>query len=878
GMRVQCRDAEWLVKQVSEATVFGGGSRLVRCVGTDSLVRGHEAVFLTALDTLSPVRPEETKLVPDTSSGYQKALLYLEASLRQMPLTGVEPDLLNMGVFDEMEFQRRAVRHALSQPRVRLLLADDVGLGKTIQVGMILSELARRGRAARVLVLAKKSMLAQFQSELWNRFAFPLTRLDSTGIQKLRSRIPLNKNPFEIFHRVIISIDTVKTLQYRNFLQSTRWDVVVIDEAHNVAGANVPDKHLSHRLARILSQRCENLLLTTATPHNGKAETFGRLISLLDPSAIADPDLKEYTAEEIEDFFIMRFKEDVRADLGELLPERDVIPPAQTTVSVSEEEERVFSALAKLRTYAKERARANRLLEYGIYKLFLSSPDACRSSVEKRLASLKGKDPKNPELEHLTAVQDALGKQRLEDSSRFKLLLRELEVIGADSSDGSPRVVIFTESRVTQLALVKALAGHFGIKKISLKHDEQHTQKVAMIDGSFNDENQSRLIEAFSTSHSPIRLLVATDVASEGINLHHQCHHLIHYDLPWSIITTIQRNGRIDRLGQKHRPQIRYLMVRSENKEFHGDYQILSRLLEKVEEINRVSRSGDSVLKLYDAEKEEEYIARHGMLDGDSEIFEHPKDGQEASLEATIEAARHLRDEDFLRSLTEEETSAAEVQVTSRLRLFSDSEYFLKGYEYLRVAGSTGSVANGSSSYLPIEQTAQLHVLQAPKDLLRYLGRTDSKNDVIFGATAIPDEAFLDASSEFRLTDKPARVKLAIEAAKNRPAGSEKRAGYWSSETLITDQHPILKWIGERLLMLHRRGEAPYITSQALLPGELIFAFIGQLSSRAGTPMIASAHAVSFRPSTDGQSGGTTLEPVVEPLASALTRAKLESL
>ncbi|MCP4655558.1 MAG: DEAD/DEAH box helicase, partial [bacterium] len=167
GMRVLCRDAEWLVTRVESA---GGGHSALHCVGADDLVRGHPSIFLTQLDKVEAVDPTATRLKPDDSAGYRMAKLYLEAQLRQTPATGVEPDLDGLGTFKPMDFQIDTVGHALSRLRPRLLLADDVGLGKTIQVGMIITELARRRRADRILVLTKKSMLTQFQAELWNRF------------------------------------------------------------------------------------------------------------------------------------------------------------------------------------------------------------------------------------------------------------------------------------------------------------------------------------------------------------------------------------------------------------------------------------------------------------------------------------------------------------------------------------------------------------------------------------------------------------------------------------------------------------------------------------------------------------------------------------
>ncbi|MGD0104302.1 MAG: SNF2-related protein, partial [Rhodopila sp.] len=185
GMRVLCRDAEWLVTKV-ESLNTSTGSQVAYCLGVDEMVRGHTAAFITDLDNIVPIDPRDTRLTRDTSHGFQKAKLFLEAQLRQMPLTAAHPDVGGIGAFRPLPFQIKAVEKALRQMRPRLLLADAVGLGKTIQVGMILAELIRRGRAARILVLAKKSMLTQFQAELWNRFAIPLVRLDSTGLARLR--------------------------------------------------------------------------------------------------------------------------------------------------------------------------------------------------------------------------------------------------------------------------------------------------------------------------------------------------------------------------------------------------------------------------------------------------------------------------------------------------------------------------------------------------------------------------------------------------------------------------------------------------------------------------------------------------------------------
>ncbi|NEX19867.1 DEAD/DEAH box helicase [Thiorhodococcus mannitoliphagus] len=863
-MRVLCRDAEWLVTRVEAAS---RRDQVLYCVGADDLTRGHETAFLTQLEQIEPVDPRRTRLVPDASGGYARAKLFLEAQLRQMPLTDPDPHVDGMGAFTPMGYQKEAVQRAIAQLRPRLLLADAVGLGKTIEVGMILSELMKRGQADRILVLAKKSMLAQFQAELWNRFAIPLVRLDSTGLARLQLKIPASKNPFEVYHRLIISIDTLKDIgRYSHFLEDTRWDVVVIDEAHNVAGGGNPEKHLSYRLARRLARRANSMLLTTATPHNGKRETFGRLISLLDPSAIPDPKLREYEASDIKPFFLMRFKEDVRAEAGEHFASREVVPLPRTRVPATPAEERVYRILAELRQRILDRTLvATGIVQWGLYKSFLSSPEACRSTVEKRLRQLRDTDPGSPEAQALQPLHEALAGLTIADSARFRLLVRELESLGWNGTAKSPRLLVFTESRVTQSQLAGALAKHFRLK-FSEKPEDQPNQPLAIIHGGMADIHLAATIESFGTGVSPMRLLLATDVASEGVNLHHQCHHIIHYDLPWSIITLIQRNGRIDRFGQRHSPVIRYLMVRTQEGFLDGDEAIFERLVEKVEEINRSTRSGESLLKLYDSDREEEYIATRGILAADREVLDraNPETAESAELESLLLAANAQGHDDwlaFLTGQTEAPANAAQsapaVIDNSRIRLMSNADFLELGYRTL-------ADAQVGDAFAPLQKTAAQVVLNPPDDLRRRLGAPRSGSgagsargsDVIFGATAIPEEAWPEDGHLYLTTD-PERVDRAIKAALAQK-------GQWSPELLLTDQHPVLQWLSERLMMLMQRGEAPLIASPHLEAGELLFCFIGQVSSRAGTPLIVDTHAVSYR-----KSGKIERRPLKEALAEA---------
>src|SRR3954453_12959906 len=302
GARVEVRDEDWLITRIQQTKADG---LLVRALGLSELVRDQEATFFTNLDDVKPLRPEETKLVRDESPGFRRGRLYLEALLRRTPLpvTEIRPAIGHRQLLDPLDYQKRAVALALEQPRPRLLIADAVGLGKTLEVGMILSELIRRGRGERILVVTPRHILEQFQHELWTRFAIPLVRLDSEGIQRMRRKVPANRNPFTYYRRAIISIDTLKNVgRYRHHLEAIHWDAVCIDECHNLVNKGT----LNNQLARVLVPRTEALVLTSATPHNGDPDSFAELIRLLDPTAVVDP--SKLTADDIAHLYVRRHK------------------------------------------------------------------------------------------------------------------------------------------------------------------------------------------------------------------------------------------------------------------------------------------------------------------------------------------------------------------------------------------------------------------------------------------------------------------------------------------------------------------------------------------------------------------------------------------
>ena len=237
-----------------------------------------------------------------------------------------------------------------------------------------------------------KSMLTQFQKEWWSRFSIPLVRLDSVGLTRVRHRIPSNHNPFNYFDRSIISIDTLKNnLEYRHYLENAWWDIIVIDECHNVAArATEQGKSRRARLAERLAGRSDTLILLSATPHDGSARSFASLMALLDPTAISDPD--DYTPRDYRDkgLVIRRFKKDIRGQVTGDFKERRTI---KLTPQASEEEEAAYRALLTIRfTQAgvHRGGKQQELQRVAMQKAIFSSPFAALESTHKRIHLLTG--------------------------------------------------------------------------------------------------------------------------------------------------------------------------------------------------------------------------------------------------------------------------------------------------------------------------------------------------------------------------------------------------------------------------------------------------------------------------------------------------------
>jgi superfamily II DNA or RNA helicase len=458
----------------------------------------------------------------------------------------------------QLDFVNYALRKLYDEGALRLLLADDVGLGKTIMTGLLIKELMLRGLAKRVLIVTPRFLTFQWRRELAEKFDIHCIEKDPRA------------------DCVVVSVDYLKR-HIKQYLEEG-WDLAVFDEAHNLTvGARGPTQRYS--AAEAVASKARNVLLLSATPHHGKRHDFVARLRLLDPS-VDESTLRAA----VKRLVVRRLREDVKEEAG--IPERYVSPPV--VVEPTEEERRLYAEVIRYVKYyydvAKQargrRRRALGLVAVVFQKRASSSIAAIKKTVEKRIQALqqmkagllKPRDDVKTETEalrHVVADINAIDKE-LEQLHRLKQLA---EAVKIDSKyqkllellerHKDSKVIIFTQYRDTMYYLAERLAA---------------SREVVTLHGGMTEEERKAAEDKFRRTG---KILVATDAASEGLNLQ-VANVLINYDLPWNPSRLDQRIGRIHRYGQT-KPVFVYNMLVADT----IDGRIYQILLQKIEEIKK---------------------------------------------------------------------------------------------------------------------------------------------------------------------------------------------------------------------------------------------------------------------------------------------------
>ncbi len=496
-------------------------------------------------------------------------------------------------------YQLVPLLRATELPRVRLLLADDVGLGKTVQACLVLTELIARRQAHRILIVAPAGLLLmQWDQELRQRFGLRFTCIsDFAGLQVQRRRMELGANPFEGISLCLISLDFAKQERVLQDLERARWDAAVIDEAHHCvadAAAMGEELTLRRRLAEVVARRSDALLLLSATPHDGVDAHFGSLIALLDPSLVDGPG-GGLIGNGWRAHVVRRLKGHIR-EPGTGRPmfrDRCVVPVRVDADGERYAAVRAFHAalaevvVPRLRVRRPERD-ADALAFVGLLKRSVSTLAACVATLRvvaqrceqgvargadlERGRALRRYQQRLRRFGFLDAASDADLAEMEAEGMATQLRrdtagqLRTLITMGQVASSLDPKlnalvaevraircerpganVLVYTEYADSLRAAVEALREGFP------------GAIVLSITGNDSERTRMEVTERFGSEDRLV--LVSTDSLAEGLNLHRRCSDLIHLDLPYNPNRLEQRNGRIDRYGQQAVPIIRYLYL-----------------------------------------------------------------------------------------------------------------------------------------------------------------------------------------------------------------------------------------------------------------------------------------------------------------------------
>lgn len=594
GALVRARDREWVVQPGS----------------SDSLLRlrplgGSEEDITTLLPELEDEKPSSATFPePDPAlRGNHTAALLLRDALQLKLRAGAGPfrSFANIAV-EPRAYQLVPLLMALRQSTIRLLIADDVGIGKTIEAGLIVRELYDRGEIARFAVLCPPHLVDQWQVELARHFHFQAVALTASSVTRLEKDLPPGVSLFQHHPVVVVSLDYIKSDRHRAHFLSTAPECIIVDEAHSCSTGNQGRQLRFELLQHLAADTERHLLLLTATPHSGDDAAFHNLLSLLRPDFIRLADADEATRrklrEELASYFVQRRRKDI-----EEWQDASVFPrrlTAEVTYRLTGEWGEFFDAVQdyclQLAQQTEARDGAGRhMIWYATLALLRcvgSSPAAAERALNTRLTGT---------VEEMEALAD---DERLQDGEGSDLTSNDLEPAGALDETAQLRALIVQ---------ARALGGQKGDPK--LKTLCEHLQEllaagarpvvfcrylatahyvaahlkerfksatVEAVTGELTPEERDLRVTELAEAEQPI--LVATDCLSEGINLQHGFTAVVHYDLAWNPTRHEQREGRVDRFGQKAK-EVRCTMLYGQDNPIDGF--VLNVILKKAERIRK---------------------------------------------------------------------------------------------------------------------------------------------------------------------------------------------------------------------------------------------------------------------------------------------------
>lgn len=493
-----------------------------------------------------------------------------------------------------VEYQLVPLVMAMQQDPVRLLIADTTGLGKTVEAGLIMCELIARSRARSILIITPANLREQWREQMRDLFYLGFDIISSDTRRKLERMMPPGADPWTFFERLIVSIDYAKDIKVRNEILKRKWDLVVVDEAHNASAPHnfkgrKADMERYQFLDQLAEKASKHLLLLTATPHNGYTDSYSSLLRMLSPSIVRGEKSELAPIREKAIYHVcQRTRKDVaqwfdEANIPNPFPGRE--PADKTEVGVDlhrdylKSLERLDAIMKMVGLHARGHKDVNAVewLRLHLFRRALSSPEALRVSLENRIENLRpdvlatevnsetiftavldkgGTDAESEEEvdRHADLIFFSVEKKiQLKD---FLELLNELTKFtpAKDRKLGALRNQVIPELLAKSSHLTPARIIIFTRFKDTLNYLERELSKAAEYDvitlhGDLSEAERDRRFEQFGASKRAV--LIATDVISEGLNLQSTAAMVVHYDIPWNPNRLEQRVGRVDRFGQR---------------------------------------------------------------------------------------------------------------------------------------------------------------------------------------------------------------------------------------------------------------------------------------------------------------------------------------